>query len=253
MDKKQEVLFNYLLRLADTQLIHGQRLAEWCGHGPFLEEDLAITNIALDSIGQAQALYQYAAELQGLGKTEDDLVYFRNERNYYNALMAELPKGDFGFTILRAYLLSVFNFHTYKKLSISANERLKAIAAKAIKEVTYHVRHTSGWVVRLGDGTSESHQRMQTSLNELWRFTNDLFSMLEDEKELVNEGIIVDFTTIKPIWEKEVKEVLLQATLNIPQEDNQQLGSRKGIHTEYLGYILAEMQYLPRCYPEAKW
>jgi ring-1,2-phenylacetyl-CoA epoxidase subunit PaaC len=250
---KEQSLYTYILRIADTNLIHGQRLAEWCGHGPFLEEDLALTNIALDIIGQSQALYQYAAELNGNGKSEDDLVFHRHERQYYNAFMAELPKGDFGFTILRAYLLSVYNFHLYSALTKSTDNTIAAIASKSIKEVSYHVRHTGAWIERLGDGTQESHDRIQSALNELWRFTSDLFASEESDLGLINDGTAVDFKNIESTWLIQVREKLTISTLHIPQENNQQHGSRKGKHTEHLGYMLAEMQYIPRAYPDAKW
>lgn len=250
---KEESLFKYILRIADTNLIHGQRLSEWCGHGPFLEEDLALTNIALDIIGQSQALYQYAAQIQGQGKTEDDLVFHRGERQFYNAFIAEQPKGDFGFTIMRAYFLSVYSFHLYSALSKSNDPTLAAISAKSIKEVTYHVRHTGSWIERLGDGTEESHQRMQNALNELWRFTSDLFDVEESDLSLIKDGIAVDFKSLEQAWLKDVNLRLVSSTLEIPQANNQQHGSRKGKHTEHLGYILAEMQYIPRSFPDAKW
>lgn len=250
---KEQSLYAYILRIADTNLIHGQRLAEWCGHGPFLEEDLALTNIALDIIGQSQALYQYAAQLNGKGQSEDDLVFHRHERQYFNAFMAELPKGDFGFTILRAYLLSVFNHHLYTALTKSSDNTIAAIASKSIKEVSYHVRHTGAWIERLGDGTDESHEKMQNALNELWRFTGDLFTVDNSDSIIINDGSAVDFSTLEIAWSSQVREKLSLASLTIPQENNQQLGSRKGKHTEHLGYMLAEMQYIPRAYPDAKW
>lgn len=250
---KQDALFKYLLRLGDTSLILAQRNGEWCGHGPFLEEDLALTNIALDLIGQSNSLLNYAAQVESKGKTEDDLAYHRSEREYYNTLISEQPNGDYANTILRQFLCDAFDFYLYSGLVKSKDTTLAAIAAKSIKEITYHLRHTSSWVERLGDGTEESHNRMQDALNELWRFTGEMFEMNEVDAVLIKEGIAVDLSSVKNEWESKVKEVLERATLNIPANAFMQRGSRDAKHTEHLGYILAEMQFLPRAFPDAKW
>lgn len=250
---KQETLFNYCLRLADTSLILAQRNAEWCGHGPFLEEDLALTNISLDLLGQANSIYQYAGQVEGKGRTEDDLAYHRSEREFLNTLMVEQSNGDYAKTILRQFLCDAFDFYFYSGLMKSKDATLSAIAAKSLKEITYHLRHSSSWIERLGDGTEESHKRMQDALNELWRFTGEMFEMNEVDAVLIKERIGVDLNAVKTKWESKVKEVLERATLKIPANAFMQRGSRDGKHTEHLGYILAEMQSLPRALPDAKW
>lgn len=250
---KQEALFNYCLRLADTSLILAQRNAEWCGHGPFLEEDLALTNISLDLLGQANSIYEYAAKVEAKGRTADDIAFFRTEREFYNNLITELPNGDYGNTILRQFFCDVFDFYFYSELIKSKDETLSAIAAKSIKEITYHLRHTSSWVERLGDGTEESHNRMQNALNELWRFTGEMFEMNEVDSILIKEGSAVDLNGVKNNWESKVKEILERSTLKIPANAFMQRGSRDAKHTEHLGFILAEMQSLPRSLPDAKW
>lgn len=250
---KQEALFTYCLRLADTSLIHGQRLAEWCAHGPFLEEDLAITNIALDLVGRATALYKYAAEVEGKGRTEDDLAFFRNEREFYNLLISELPKGDFAYTISRAFFLSAFEYLYYTELLKSNDLTLAGIASKAIKEITYHLRHTTSWMERLGDGTDESNTRLQNAVNDQYRFTGEMFEMDAVDELIFNEGIGVDAKSLFPKWQQIIDETFAKSNISKPENVVMQTGSRRGIHTEYLGYILAIMQSLPRAYPEAKW
>lgn len=250
---KQEALFKYLLRLGDTSLILAQRNAEWCGHGPFLEEDLALTNIGLDLIGQANSLLTYAAQVEGKGRTEDDLAFHRNERQFYNTLLSEQSNGDYAKTILRQFLCDAFDFYFYSELVKSKDATLAGIAAKSVKEITYHLRHTASWVERFGDGTEESHNRIQKALDELWRFTGEMFEMNEVDSVLIKEGIGVDLAGIKPKWESKVKELLERATLKIPSSTFMQRGSRDAKHTEHLGYILAEMQSLPRALPDAKW
>lgn len=252
MDKNQ-ALFKYLLRLGDSSLILAQRNLEWCGHGPFLEEDLAITNISLDLLGQANSLLEYAGKVEGKGRNEDDLAFFRNEREYYNTLITEQPNGDYGKTILRQFLYDAFDHLLYTELCNSKDETLAAIAKKVLKEITYHLRHSSSWVIRLGDGTEESHVRVQDALNELWRFTGELFEMNEVDSVLVKENIVPDLSKIKSNWEKNVKNILDEATLKVPADAFMQRGSRECKHTEHLGYILAEMQSLPRALPDAKW
>jgi ring-1,2-phenylacetyl-CoA epoxidase subunit PaaC len=250
---QNEAHFNYILRLADTNLVLGHRLSEWSGHGPYLEEDIAMTNIALDMIGQANSLLQHAAKLEGKGRTEDDLAYMRNEREFYNTLLSEQKNIDFAFTIVRQFLSDAFDFHLYKKLESSKDETLAALAVKGGKEVAYHLRHTAAWMERLGDGTEESHARLQTAWNELWAYTADLFAMNASDRELVKTGIAVDNETIKSAWLKTVEEVMKKAHLAMPANTWQHSGSREGKHTEHLGFLLAEMQYLHRTYPQAQW
>jgi len=250
---KNSNLFEYCLRLGDSNLILNHRLSEWCGHGPILEEDIALSNIALDLIGQARILLSYAGEVEAEGRDEDALAYLRNEREYRNLLITEQSNGDFGQTIIRQFLFSAYAFLFYSELINSNDKTLSAFAEKALKEVVYHLRHSSGWVIRLGDGTEESHQRTVNAIDELWMYTGDMFEMDEVDEELIQAGIAVDLKKIFPLWEKKVKEVFKEATLEFPQNVFMQHGSRKGIHTENLGYILAEMQVLPRTYPGAKW
>jgi len=246
-------LFNYILRLADTNLILGHRLSEWSGHAPYLEEDIALTNVALDLIGQANSLLIYAAKVEGKGRTEDDLAYMRNEREYYNSLLSEQPNGDFAQTIVRQFLADNFDVLLYESLSKSTDETLAALAAKGLKEATYHLRHSKAWVERLGDGTEESHTRTQNALNQLWRFTGDMFAMNQDDKELAKAGIAVDLGKIQSTWLKNVEQLFVKVKLSIPAEAWQQSGSREAKHSELLGFLLAEMQHLHRTYPEAKW
>ena len=249
----EQAKFEYLLRLGDSSLIIGHRLSEWCGHGPILEEDIALINIALDFVGNATSLLTYAAQVEGKGRTEDDLAYLRNERDYRNLLLTEQPNGDYAMTIARQFLYDVYTYFLYEELKKSKDETIAAIAVKSHKEITYHLRHTTEWMYRLGDGTEESHQRLQNGLNELWMFTSDLFDMDEVDAILIKAGIAPDLNKIKEAWEKRVKEVVAEATLQLPTSIAKQKGSREGKHTEHLGYLLAEMQYLPRTYPTAKW
>lgn len=249
----QEALFKYILRIGDTNLILGQRLSEWTGHGPFLEEDLALTNITLDITGAAKSLLEYAALVEGKGRTEDDLAFLRNDRQFFNVQITELPNGDYARTIARQVLVDCFDFYFYQELSKSKDETLAGIAQKSLKEVTYHLRHTSAWLERFGDGTEESHNKVQLALNELWQYTNELFEMNDVDEILIKEGIAVDLNVVKTKWEKHISDLVEKSTLIIPQNVFMQTGSRKGIHTEHLAFILAEMQALPRMYPDAKW
>jgi ring-1,2-phenylacetyl-CoA epoxidase subunit PaaC len=248
-----ESLFKYTLRLADNALVLGQRLSEWTGHGPFLEEDLALTNIALDTFGTATSLMEYAARVENKERDSDALAFRRNEREFTNVLIAEQPNGDYAKTILRQAFIDAFNNLLYPELSKSKDETLAGIAQKAVKEVKYHWRHSSSWVVRFGDGTEESHNRIQDALNELWRFTGEFFEVDEVEEALIKEGIAVDVRKLKAAWEKQIDELLEKATLKKPEAAFMQTGGRKGIHTEHLGYMLSEMQTLPRMLPDAKW
>lgn len=248
----KEALYNYTLRLADTNLILGQRLCEWTGHGPYLEEDLALTNIALDITGVAKSLYEYA-EQQDRSKTADQLAYFRHERQFMNVLLVEQPNGDYAKTMVRQVMMDCFDLYFYQEMAKSKDEILSGIAQKSIKESTYHLRHSSAWLVRFGDGTIESHNRAQEAINSLWQYTGELFEMNETDEILIKEGIAVDLNIIKSKWDNHITALIEKSTLTKPEVSYMQTGSRKGIHTEHLGFILAEMQALPRMYPEAKW
>jgi len=241
-------LINYTLHLADNALILAQRNSEWCGHGPILEQDIAITNISLDLIGQSRNFYQYAATMIGNDATEDSLAYLRKEREFKNCLLVEQPNGDWGQTILRQFFFSTYQFLLYQKLQDGKDEQLAAIAAKALKEVTYHLRWSSEWVIRLGDGTDESRNRMLKAIDELWRYTGELFVAAGYED---NAGI--DIASLKDEWHKKTNEVFAEATLPVPEKTFMQTGGKEGVHTEHLGYILAELQYIQRTYPNTEW
>jgi ring-1,2-phenylacetyl-CoA epoxidase subunit PaaC len=245
--------FEYLLRLADDRLVLGHRLSEWCGHGPILEEDIALINIALDLVGEANLLLRRAAVVENKGRDEDALAFLRDSREYRNALIVELPKGDFGFTIMRQFLFSTYALHQWEALSNSADADLAGIAQKSVKESRYHVRHSAEWVVRLGDGTDESHGRAQDALDALWRYTGELFLTDELEQALVAEKLAADSSMLEGPWTQDVTELLKRATLRLPAAPYMQRGGRKGEHTEHLGVMLAEMQVLPRTHPGAKW
>jgi ring-1,2-phenylacetyl-CoA epoxidase subunit PaaC len=241
-------LIDYTLHLADNSLILGQRNSEWCGHGPVLEQDIAITNISLDLIGQARNYYQYAATLTGNGATEDSLAYLRKEGEYKNLLLVEQPNSDWAQTILRQYLFSQYQYLLFLQLQNHKDEQIAAIAAKSLKEVVYHLRWSREWVIRLGDGTEESQQRMTKAIDELWRYTGEMFLPALYEKEL---GI--DFNKIKEEWRLKVGEVFAEATLPMPEKIFMQTGGKSGNHTEHLGYILTELQYMQRTYPVCEW
>ena len=250
---QQEALFNYLLRLGDNALILSYRLGEWSSNAPYLEEDLALTNIALDLTGRADALLRYAGQIEGEGRTEDDLAFKRDERHFFNSLLVEQPNGDFATTIVRQLLYSTFDLLLYEALTKSSDATIAGIAEKAIKETKYHIRHCTQWMYRLGDGTEESHKRTQTALDELWMFTGELFEMDEVDNVLIRDGIAVDLQSLRSRWNERVSEAIVTSTLTRPTDGYMQTGSRKGVHSEYLGFILSEMQYLPRAYPDAKW
>lgn len=252
-DNLKTALYDYLLWMSDTTLVLGHRLSEWCGHGPILEEDIALTNIALDLLGQARFYLTYAGEIEGKGKTEDDLAYLRDVMAYHNSLLVEQPNGDFAFTMIRQFMYTAFSYHLQDALLSSSDERIRSIAEKAIKEVTYHLRHSSDWIIRMGDGTEESHKKVQDALNNAWMFVGDLFVMLPADKLLLDAKIIPDLTTIHKKWDETVKGVIEEATLKLPTETYMMKGGREGKHSEHLGYILAELQFLPRAYPDAKW
>ena len=245
-------LFTYTLRIADSSLILGQRMSEWCSKGPTLEEDIALSNIGLDLFGQANGFYEYAAQLDKK-KLADDLAFLRNEREFFNHQIVELENGHFGNTIVRNFLHDVFNFLFYINLIKSKDETLAALAEKSLKEVKYHLRHTSNWIMRLGDGTEQSNERVQGSLNNIWQFTGEFFEMDEIDNELLNLGIGVDNAALKNQWNEIVNKTLEKAKLSRPEDGYMATGGKKGIHTEYLGFLLAEMQFLQRAYPNAKW
>ena len=247
MSYSHPILFS--LSLADSCLILGQRNAEWCAHGPILEQDIAITNITLDLIGQARLFYQHAAQMilkeTGEAVTEDSLAYFRNEREFRNYLICEQPNGDWAQTILRQFFFSSFQQLLFEKLKSSSDTQLSAIAAKSLKEVDYHVKWSSEWVIRLGDGTDESHQRMIKALDNLWMYTEEFFMPAEFD--------LTDMSFLHSSWLNKVKAVLEEATLVLPEKTFMQSGGRQGVHTEHLGYILTDLQYLQRTYPGAEW
>jgi ring-1,2-phenylacetyl-CoA epoxidase subunit PaaC len=231
----------------------GHRLSEWTGHGPVLEQDIAISNIALDLIGQSRNFYQYAAEIKGEGTTEDDLAYLRSEREFKNVLLAELPNGDWAKTILKLFFFSSYQYFLYQKLVSSSDKQLSAIAEKSLKEVTYHLRWSSEWVIRLGDGTEESKMRIKNALEELWNYTEEMFIPVDYETECAKENIGVDIKPLKNEWEIKVKEIFTEATLLLPSSKEKINFGKEGNHTEYLNAILSDMQYLQRTYPGCEW
>jgi ring-1,2-phenylacetyl-CoA epoxidase subunit PaaC len=246
-------LFEYVLRIGDDSLILGHRLSEWCGRGPILEEDIAMTNIALDLVGQATNLYDYAAEIEGKGRNADQLAFLRFDREYKNLLLVEQPNGDFGMTMMRQFLFDAFRKLFFESLEQSSDHQLRAIASKSLKETKYHLRHSSEWVIRLGDGTEESKIRVQEALDTLWRYTNELFYQDDIDQELIQNGIAPDLNHLRKDWENLVSNVLNEATLEIPNNNWQHQGGRKGFHSEHLGKILAELQYMQRAYPNMEW
>jgi ring-1,2-phenylacetyl-CoA epoxidase subunit PaaC len=245
-------LFEYLLRLGDDRLVLGHRLSEWCGHGPVLEEDIALANVALDLIGQASHILRLAGTVEGKGRDEDALAYFRDAIDYRNVKLVELPNGDFGRTIVRSFLFDAWSTLLLDKLQRSSHAELAGIAAKAHKEARYHVRHSGEWVIRLGDGTDESHRRTQAALDELWPYTGELFASDEVDRALA-DSIAPEPTTLEPAWREVVTDVVRRATLTLPADGFMHSGARQGRHTEHLGHLLAEMQILARSNPGAKW
>ena len=249
----KENLYKYILGIADNSLILGQRLGELCGHGPSLETDIACTNISLDLLGQVRSYYQYAAKIAGDGRTEDEIAMLRKERDYINVLLVEQPNTDFAYTMARQFLFDVYHFMFLQELQKSKDLTLAAIANKSIKEVSYHQRFSSDWVKRLGDGTEESHQKMQTAIDDLWRYTDELFHQTEADKDMVLEEIGVDVTKLKKAYYQKVNDFLEEATLKVPESKYFQKGGKQGIHTEHMGYLLAELQYMQRAYPNMEW
>jgi ring-1,2-phenylacetyl-CoA epoxidase subunit PaaC len=246
-------MVEFLLRLGDDRLVLGHRLSEWTGHGPILEEDIAMSNIALDLIGQAAQFLKLAGELEGKGRTEDTLAYFRDGTKYRNCLLVEQPKGDFGDTMVRQFLFDAHSVLVLDAMATCKHEGVAAIAAKALKEDKYHVRHSSEWIVRLGDGTAESHARVQASLDRLWRYTGELFERDAVDDVVATDGIVLDVAAIKSRWDAMVNDVLQRATLTRPADGPMQRGGRIGRHTEHLGHLLATMQSVARAHPGASW
>jgi len=252
-EANNQELLQYVTRLGDDAVVIGHRVSEWCSNAPFLEEDLALQNVALDFIGRARMFYGYAAELANDGRNEDDFAYMRDQRQYQNLLLMELPRGDFAYTMLRQLLVDVFNLHYLDQLQQSKDETLAAIAAKAIKETRYHLRRSHEWVLRLGLGTDESHQRAQTALDDLWGFSHELFDLDDLEQKMVDKGIGVDNRGLKEIWHSDVNAILLEASLEVPENSWKVTGGREGYHTEFLGQMLNEMQSVHRANPGLEW
>jgi ring-1,2-phenylacetyl-CoA epoxidase subunit PaaC len=249
----ENAFFDYLLRLADDRLVLGHRLSEWCGHGPILEEDIALANIALDLIGQAALVLKLAGEVEGKGRTEDALAYFRDAIEFRNAQLVELPNGDFASTIVRQFLFDAWDVLVLERLTSASNETLGGIAAKALKEAKYHVRHSAEWVRMLGDGTAESHGRAQRALDALWPYTAELFLADDVDRAAVAAGNGADVESLRARWRETVDRVLAEATLTLPKDGFIPRGGRIGRHTEHLGRMLADMQSLARAHPGAAW
>ena len=249
----QDPAVRYVLRLADTCLILGQRLAEWCGHGPVLEEDIALANMALDLIGQARALLTRAGAMEGLGRDEDQLAFLREERDYLNPTLVELPRGDFAFTMVRNTLVATLLKLLWARLADSRDAELAAIAGKAIKEARYHQQHAADWVVRLGDGTAESRRRTETALNTLWRYTPEWFAADAVDEAAHASGLGPRWSDVQPEWRDEMAQILASASLAIPQDSAFRSTGKQGVHSEHMGFILAEMQHLQRSFPGGVW
>ncbi|MEQ3654708.1 MAG: 1,2-phenylacetyl-CoA epoxidase subunit PaaC [Dokdonia sp.] len=249
---EKEDLYQYILGIADNSLILGQRLGELCGHGPSLETDIACTNISLDLFGQVRSYFQYAAQLLP-DATEDSIAFLRQERQYRNVLLVEQPNTDFAYTITRQFLFDGFHLLFLNQLQHSSDQTLVAIAKKSIKEVSYHWRFSSDWIRRLGDGTPESHQKVQKAVDDLWMYTDELFHTTDADKAMIAEGVGVDVTSLKDTYYQKITEVLEEATIAVPDSKYFHKGGKQGIHTEHMGYILADMQYMQRAYPNMEW
>ncbi len=243
----------YALRRADDALILGHRLSEWCGHAPALEEDMALANMGLDLLGQARELYSYAADVEDQGNDEDKFAYLRDVRQYRNLLLLEQPNGDFARTMARQFFYAAFADLYWRAMMKSTDATLAAIAAKSEKESAYHLRHSSEWMVRLGDGTEESHRRAQTAVDDLWAYTGEMFGVDESERALIERGVAVDPATLHPQWLKTVSNVVGEATLALPKSGWMQQGGRSGRHSEHLGHLLSELQSMQRTFPGATW
>lgn len=246
-------LFNFLLHLGDNALILGHRLSEMCGHGPILEQDMAVTNIALDLVGQSRNIFQYAAKLKGGDATEDSLAYLRDATAFKNVLLVEQKNGDFAKTILRQFFYDAYNYPLYQRLMKSSDSQLKAIAEKSIKEITYHLKWSSEWVIRLGDGTEESHQRINNAIEDLWPYIGELFKSVDYELACQEAGVMPNLDTIANDWKEEVQHIFSEAGLAIPEDGWSQDGGKRGVHSEHLGFLLADMQFLQRAYPGQEW
>lgn len=246
-------LFNYTLKLADDTLIFGQRLGELCGQGPYLEEDIALTNIALDYLGQSNNFYKYAAQIQNQGKSEDDLAFLRLEKEYLNCQLSELQNGDYANTLLKVYFFSVYQKILYEELMKSSDEQIAAIAEKSLKEVKYHYTHTSTWIKMFAGGTEESKMRVKNAVENLWEYTGGMFAETFGEEDLVKLDVVPEGKNIHEIWKKTIIEDFKNFGLEIPESDFMQKGSRTGYHTEYFGFILCELQYMQRTYPNCAW
>lgn len=243
----------YLLHLADNNLILGQRLGEWCGHGPILEQDIAMTNLALDLIGQARLLYQYAAELAG-DRSEDDLAFLRKEHEYLNILLVEQPNGNFADTVVRQFFYDTFDYLNHTALQHCADERLVALAKRSVKEIAYHRRWSSEWVIRMGDGTQESHDKIQAAVDALWSFTGELFQPADYEQEAQALISAPDVSVFREEWLQQVHDIFNSAAITMPPSDTwMQSGGKNGRHTEYMGYLLSDLQYMQRTYPSMQW
>ncbi len=249
----KSLVLEYTLQLADSSFILAHRLSEWCGHGPILEQDMAMSNIALDLLGEARSLYQYAAELEGKGRSEDDLAFLRVATDYKNPLLVEHSNGNFADTVVRQFIFDTFHYYLLQQLKHGKDDRLAAIAEKSFKEVSYHIKWSSEWVIRLGDGTDESKQKVEAAIERLWPYSGELFTMTATEKALLELDILPDYALIKEQWNAHVAKVLQSATLAIPANVFMQLGGKEGKHTEALGFALAELQYMQRTYPGMEW
>ncbi len=249
----KEALYQYILQIGDNGLILGQRLGEWCGHGPVLEQDIALTNIALDLMGQARSLFSYAAEVEEKGRTEDHVALLRKEHEYRNVLLVEQPNEDFAYTIVRQFLFDSFHYYFHEALQQSKDEQLAAIAAKSLKEIRYHLKYSSEWMIRLGDGTEESHEKIQNALDDLWMFSGELTAPNAIDNRMAETGLGVDLKKIKPLVDEKKAEIIEMATLTQPSSDWMQSGGKEGRHTESMGFILAELQYMQRAYPNMEW
>lgn len=246
-------LTHYIYGIADNALILGQRLGELCGHGPNLETDIALTNMALDLLGQTRSYFQYIAKLSTDNLTEDDVAFLRKEHEYRNVLLVEQPNTNFAYVVTRQYFFDVFHFLLLEKLQQSTDVNLMAIAKKSIKEVGYHKRFSGDWLIRLGDGTNESHDKAQQAVNDLWMYTNELFDVSETDKNVIKAGHGADVSNLKEAYYAELKNTLSKATLSVPEQNYFQDGGKDGVHSEHMGYILADMQYMQRTYPNMKW
>jgi len=243
----------YTLRRADDALILGHRLSEWCGHAPMLEEDMALANMGLDLLGQARELYSYAAKIERAGNDEDKFAYLRDVRQYRNVLLVEQPNGDFAQTMVRQFFYAAFADLYWRAMTKSADSTLAAIAAKSEKESAYHLRHSSEWIIRLGDGTAESHARAQGAIDHLWAYTGEMFEAEDSERGLIDAGVAIDAAGLHPQWLKIITDIVGEATLVLPKNDWMQRGGRSGRHSEHLGHLLSELQSMPRTFPGAAW